>query len=69
MSDPILTIRIPRSSWQGIISGIEKWAGRSQYDDIEILSDYEIVDPPEYRVVAAEKIAEVAREYANDEDD
>jgi hypothetical protein len=68
MTDDILTIRIPRSSWQGIINGIEKWVGRSQYDDIEILSDYEIVDPPEYRVVAAEKIAEVASDYIEDEE-
>jgi hypothetical protein len=69
MSDPILTIRIPRSSWQGIIVGIEKWVGRSQFDDIEILSDYEVVDPPEFRVVASEKVAEVAAEYADEDDE
>lgn len=40
--DQILTIRIPRSSWTGIVIGIEKWAGRPR-EDIEILSDFEVV--------------------------
>lgn len=67
--DPILTIRIPRSSWLGILNGIEKWTGRSRWDDVEILSDYEILAPLEYREVAAEKVAEYAAELAAEDDD
>jgi len=40
--EEMLTIRLPKSSWLGIVNGIEHWAERPE-EDIQILSDYEIV--------------------------
>jgi len=45
MNDPMLTVRIRESSWNGIVNGIEKWAGRSR-DDIEILDFYFVPTEP-----------------------
>jgi hypothetical protein len=68
-NDPILTIRIPQSSWRGIVNGIEKWAGMSQFDpDLEILADYEIVDPPEVAAQNRDIRAQAAVEYAEDDE-
>jgi hypothetical protein len=43
MSDPneILTVRLPRWAWDGIVEGIERWTGR-QRGDIQILDAAEI---------------------------
>lgn len=45
-NDPIITVRLPLSSWNGIVNGIEEWAGDSM-SEIEILSVFEFVDVPE----------------------
>ena len=61
-----ITIRFPISSWTGIVRGIEKWAGDSQFD-IEILSDYEILEPQSRREERERSLREVAEERANGE--
>lgn len=46
MADPIVEIRLPLSSWQGIVNGIEKWVGDSM-SEIEILADFEFTKIPD----------------------
>jgi hypothetical protein len=43
-SEPMVTLRMPMSTWRGIVNGIEKWVGDGASSDIEILSDIELVD-------------------------
>jgi hypothetical protein len=45
--DPMLTIRIPRSSWNQIVDDICNMCGTGDLSEIEILSDFEIVGDPE----------------------
>jgi hypothetical protein len=66
MREPMLTIQIPLSSWNGIVNAIEKWTGRGWEDDVQILSDWEIMDPPEYRDSAAKAIAKYRRDVASE---
>ena len=40
-SDDIITVRLPRWAWDGIVEGIERWTGR-KVGDIEILDVAEI---------------------------
>jgi hypothetical protein len=41
--DPTVTLRMPLSTWRGIVNGIQKWAGESA-GEIEILSDVELME-------------------------
>ena len=42
--ESMVTLRMPLSTWRGIVNGIEKWTGRAAGDDIEILEDIELLD-------------------------
>jgi len=68
--DDLITIRLPKSSWNGIVNGLEKWTGLSQFvPEMKILSDYEVIDPPSYAAWDREIRALAAKEYAEQEDD
>ena len=41
--DPTVTLRMPLSSWRGIVRGLEKWVGEGA-EEIELLSEVELVD-------------------------
>ena len=43
-NDPMLTIRIPRSSWNQIVDDICNMCGTGDLSQIEMLSDFEIVE-------------------------
>lgn len=42
--EPMVTLRMPLSNWDGIVNGIEKWTGRGAWDDVEILEDIELLE-------------------------
>lgn len=65
----LITIRLPLASWQGIVNGLEKWAGMSQFDpEFEILSDYEVLEPSSYAAWDRDIRVQAAREYADNEE-
>jgi hypothetical protein len=44
--DRLVTVTMPLSHWRQIVSDIENMCGTGDHSEIEILSQFEVSDPP-----------------------